>query len=110
MGAGVFLDSDRTVISSQSSPDGRRVAQVERIVVGGVPSIVVTVRPSWKPNWYLSSCAAASHYEEASAKIAWASASELKVSSKTAPLSWEVGTAPFHDEPCANLVVSIFKA
>jgi hypothetical protein len=64
MGVAVFLDSTRTVLDRHPSPDGARIAQVERIVVGGVPSIVVIVRSWWMPNWYLAGCVAASHYEE----------------------------------------------
>ena len=109
MGTAVFLDSSRTVISSLSSPDGRRVAEVESLVVGGVPSIVVTVRSSGRPDWYLWSCAAASHYHETSARIVWTSPRKLEVSSSVDPLNWQIGTAPFHNQPCSDLSVSVVK-
>src|SRR5439155_3315678 len=54
MGPAVFFDSNRTIVARRPSPDGKRIAQIERLVVGGVPSIVVTVRWSWMPNWYLA--------------------------------------------------------
>ena len=50
----VFLDSERTVVSRSPSPDGRRIAQVERIIVGGEPTIIVMVRSWWMPDWYLA--------------------------------------------------------
>jgi hypothetical protein len=109
MGAAVFLDSSRSVIAASPSPDGRRIAQLERLIVGGTPSVVVTVRSSWKPNWYLWSCAAASHYEDVNATIAWAAPSELDISSSVDPQNWDVGRAPFHNRPCSNLTVSIVR-
>lgn len=104
-----FIDSRRAIISSQSSPDGKRIAQVERFLVGGVPSIVVTVRPWWKPDWYLSSCAAASHYREANAALAWLASSKLEILSNADPLFWDVGEAPYHNEPCPDLAVTIVR-
>jgi hypothetical protein len=110
MGAAVFLDSRRTMVFARSSPDQRRIAQVERLVVGGVPTIVVTVRPSWRPNWYLWSCAAASHYEDTSAKIRWKSPDTLEISSGVDPSDWLIGKAPFHNQSCKGLAVSVVKA
>ncbi|MEA3032084.1 MAG: hypothetical protein QOH86_100, partial [Sphingomonadales bacterium] len=71
MAAAVFLDSRRDVLSRAVSPDGRRVAQVERLVVGGWPHIVVTLRRRWQPDWYLTSCKAASHYGDAKVQLRW---------------------------------------
>ena len=45
MGPAVFLESERSVLSSERSPDGKRIAQVERLVVGGMPNIIVMVSP-----------------------------------------------------------------
>src|SRR3569833_1620083 len=73
MGVAIFLDSERTVVSRQLSPSGKRIAQVERIVVGGVPSSVVMARPRWMPDRYLFGCAATSHYGDATAQLRWAS-------------------------------------
>ena len=109
MGAAVFLDSRRFIISSRSSPDGRRIADIERLVVGGEPSIVVTVRPLWKTNWYLVSCAAASHYQDARASVTWTSANALRISSDADASYWDLGSAPFHNEPCPDLTVSVVK-
>lgn len=103
MGPAVFLDSKRMVISRAVSPDGKRTAQVERIVVGGVPTIVVMVRPVWMPNWYLAGCAAASHYQNAAAGVHWTSNSTIHVRHTDARLYWNTGTAPFHNDPCENL-------
>jgi hypothetical protein len=81
MGPAVFLDSTRTVLSRAPSPDGRRVAQLERLVVGGTPSIVVTVRRSWMPDWYLTACKAVGHYGEAAARLRWVRPAALGVDS-----------------------------
>lgn len=107
MGVAVFLDTDRAVLSSQPSPNGRRIAQVEKLIVGGVPSIMVTVRPSWMPDWYLPTCVAASHYLEANASIAWVSSETLTVTSSASSRFWNLGKAPFHSRPCSNLSVAI---
>jgi hypothetical protein len=109
MGIAAFIDARRSVVSSHQSPDERRIAQVERLVVGGVPSIVVTVRRSWMPNWYISSCAAASHYGETTANVRWTSAISLEVSSGADPQHWFVGAAPFHSDACPGLIVSAVK-
>lgn len=105
----MFLDADRVVISSQLSPDGHRIAQVERLVVGNVTSVVVTVRPTWMPDWYLPACAAAYHYREARVAIAWGSPESLTIRSNAGPESWKVGIAPFHNRPCSNLSVAIIN-
>lgn len=107
MGAAMFLDADRAVISSQPSPDGRRIAQIERLVVGSVPSVVVTVRPSWMPDWYLPACAAASHYRDTKVAIAWGSPGSLTIRSNARSKSWKVGIAPFHNRPCSNLSIAV---
>ena len=99
MGPAVFLDSQRSVISRAPSPDGKQIAQVERIVVGGVPSIVVMVRPRWMPNWYLAGCTATSHYHDAEAVVAWASSDAIVVTHTDDPLFWNAGWAPFHKSP-----------
>jgi hypothetical protein len=107
MGMAVFLDSDRTILSAQPSPDGARIAQVERVIVGGVPNIVVTVRPRWKPNWYLATCAVASHYGEARAAVTWNSDAAIRVSVADALVSWDSNKAPFQNGGCPGLSVSI---
>jgi hypothetical protein len=106
MGPAVFLDSRRAVLSRAVSPDGRRIAQVERIIVGGVPSIVVMVRPSWMPNWYLAGCAAASHYQDAEAHVRWATNGAIEVRHTDSNLYWDKGSAPFHNDTCENLIVN----
>lgn len=50
MGSAAFFDSERTVLAREVSPSGKRIAQVERLTVGGVPNIVVMLRPPWMPN------------------------------------------------------------
>lgn len=106
MGPATFLDSDRMILSSAASPDGTRIAQVERLTVGGVPRIVVTVRARWKPNWYLASCAAASHYEEVAAKVGWSSNRAIRISAAE-PERWELKSAPFRHGGCPDLAVQI---
>jgi hypothetical protein len=106
MGPAVFLDSKRTVISRATSPDGTRVAQIERIVVGGTPSIVVMVRPQWIPDWYLTGCAAASHYQDALAQVRWSTKDAIAVTHTDDRLYWDIGSAPFHNAPCNNLAVT----
>lgn len=110
MGPAVFLDSERTVISRIVSPDGKRVAQVERIIVGGEPSIVIMVRSAWMPNWYLSGCAAASHYQDADARLRWTSNSAISITHTDDPIYWRIGSAPFHNEACADLQVGFVHA
>ena len=110
MGAAVFLDSERMIISRSSSPDQSRIAQVERIVVGGVPSIVVMVRSRWMPNSYLAGCAAASHYQDAKASVRWASKDAIVVTHTGDRLFWHTGSAPFHRAPCDGLTVAFNKS
>jgi len=105
MAPAVFLDSQRTVIARSISPDGRRVAQVERLVVGGVPNIVVMVRSSRAPDWYLVGCAAASHHGETDAALRWTSGYTLEISQRDGKF-WQQGYAPFHDKPCPALEVT----
>lgn len=109
MGPAVFLDSKRTIISRVVSPDGKRTAQVERIVVGGVPSIVVMVRPSWMPDWYLAGCAAASHYQDTMAHIRWVSNKAIEIGYSSDRLDWETSASPFHTDPCENLMVTFHR-
>jgi hypothetical protein len=92
MGLAVFLDSQRQVLSRVPSPDGRRVAQVERLVVGGQPHIVITLRRSWQPDWYLTSCKAVSHYGDMPARLRWSGDRVLVVDAL--PLQWH-SLAPF---------------
>ena len=112
MAPAVFLDSHRTILSRQPSPDGKRIAQVERMVVGGVPNIVVMVRSWWMPNWYLTGCAAASHYQDTNARAAWVSNDSLAVTSVDDERFWQQGVAPFHNTPCRglNTVVAVSNA
>jgi hypothetical protein len=107
MGPAVFLDSSRTVISRIPSPDRLRSAQVERVIVGGVPSIVVMVRSWWLPDWYLVGCAAASHYEDARAQVRWTSNRAIAVTHSDKRLYWNIGSAPFHNQPCESISVAL---
>lgn len=107
MGPAAFLDSERSVIYRASSPDGKRVAQVERVVVGGEPSIVILVRRSWEPDWYLTGCVATSHYKDAQARIAWASNTRLTIFHGPQG-SWDNNSAPFHNNSCSD-VTAIFQ-
>lgn len=106
MGLAVFLDAERTVLSRSPSPDGKRIAQVERLVVGGVPSIVVIVRSWWMPNWYLAGCVAARHYQETDARSVWKSNGSLAVMTSGNVQAW-TNSAPFKDNDCAQLTTSI---
>lgn len=106
MGLAVFLDAERTVLSHQPSPDGRRVAQVERLVVGGVPSIVVIVRSWWMPDWYLTGCVAASHYQDTEARSLWKSNESLVVMTIDDVRAW-TKSAPFKGRACTQLNTSI---
>ncbi|MEA3061673.1 MAG: hypothetical protein QOJ94_1454 [Sphingomonadales bacterium] len=81
MGPAVFMDSQREVLGRATSPDGRRIAQVERLVVGGAPSIVVTLRRSWQPDWYLTTCKVVSHRGETTARLRWSGDRALDVES-----------------------------
>jgi hypothetical protein len=101
MGVAVFLDAERTVLARRPSPDGRRIAQVERMVVGGVPSIVVIVRSSWMPDWYLGGCVAASHYEEIGARALWTSNNSLVVRTTGDVGEW-TKSAPFKQHRCSQ--------
>jgi hypothetical protein len=107
MGPAVLLDSSRTIISKTTSPDGRRSAQVERMTVGGVPNIVVVVRSWWLPNWYITGCAAVSHYGDANAQVRWTSNKAIAVAHAGDQLNWDIGSAPFHNAPCEDLTVTL---
>jgi hypothetical protein len=109
MGPAVFMDSDRTILSRALSPDGTHVAQIERLVVGGAPSIIVTVRAAWMPNWYLLGCVAGSHYGETSARLRWQSNRSLIVATRTEARFWRTDGAPFHRTGCSNLTTSIMQ-
>ncbi len=109
MGLAVFLDSERTMLARSSSPDSNRVAQVERIIVGGAPSIVVMVRSWWMPDWYLTGCAAASHYRDAHARVSWPSNGEIVVQHTDDQRFWETGSAPFHHKRCEGLAVRFVR-
>jgi hypothetical protein len=106
-GVAAYLDSKRIVLSRVPSPDGMRVAQVERIIVGGTPSIVVIVRPQWMPDWYIAGCAAASHYEDAEAQAHWSTNNAITVTDGRDPHHWSIGSAPFHNAPCGGLNVTV---
>jgi hypothetical protein len=107
MGAAVFLDSDRSILSREVSPDGSRIAQVERLVVGGVPNIVVVIRASWLPDWYLAGCAATSHYGETRAAVRWITNNEIEVSSAGGRQFWSSNSAPFHHGACDDVRVKL---
>lgn len=89
MGPAVYLDSRREVRSELPSPDSRWIAQLERITVGGAPSMVVTVRRWWQPNWYLTSCKAVSYYGNALAQLRWLDDTHLAVAAHTGPEQWD---------------------
>jgi hypothetical protein len=93
-GAAAYLDSDRDVIVRAVSPDGSRTAQLERLVVGGAPNMVVTLRRSWHPDWYLTSCKPVSYYGESAAVFRWTSNRALLVDAATEPGQWD-SDAPF---------------
>jgi hypothetical protein len=109
MGPAVFIDSDRTILSRALSPDRSHVAQIERLVVGGAPSIVVTVRPAWMPNWYLLGCVAASHYGQTSARLLWRSNHLLIVMPRNEARLWRTDGAAFHRTGCSDPAVSIMQ-
>jgi hypothetical protein len=106
MGLAVFLDAKRTVLARQPSPDGERIAQVERMVVGGVPSIVVIVRSWWMPDWYLGGCVAASHYENMDARAFWKSNGSLVVQTRGDVGEW-TKSAPFKHKRCSQLETAV---
>ena len=106
MGPAVFLDAERTVLSRQPSPDGQRIAQIERFVVGGVPSIVVIVRSWWMPDWYLAGCIAASHYEDTDAHSIWMSNGSLAVITSEGVRAW-TKSAPFKNRGCTQVNTSL---
>lgn len=93
-GAAAFLDSEREVAGRAVSPDGTWTAQLERLTVGGAPNMVVTLRRSWAPDWYLTSCKPLSYYGESAAILRWTSDSTLLVDAATEPSHWE-SHAPF---------------
>lgn len=107
MGLAVFLDAKRTVLARRPSPDGRRIAQVERMVVGGVPSIVVIVRSWWVPDWYLGGCVAASHYEDIGARAVWQSNNSLVVQTRGDVSRWRNNSAPFKGKGCSQLETDV---
>jgi hypothetical protein len=106
MGLAVFLDAKRTILGRLPSPDGKRIAQTERMVVGGAPSIVVIVRSWWMPNWYLSGCLAASHYQDTDARAFWKSNNLLVVQTRSAAGEW-TKTAPFKGRACSEIRTAI---
>ena len=106
------LDSQRRILSRASSPDGRWIAQLERLTVGGAPNIVVTLRRSWQPNWYLTSCKAVSYYGDTRAVLRWEAPTRLAVIAEGnsgwnnhAPFRWE---GPFSAPPgCSPVHVEV---
>jgi hypothetical protein len=106
MGVAVFLDSTRTVLDRHPSLDGARIAQVERMVVGGVPSIVVIVRSWWMPNWYLAGCVAASHYEDIDVRAFWKSNNSLVLQTRGDVGEWTT-SAPFKNRACNQLETAV---
>ena len=112
-GAAAFLDSERHVLNRARSPDGAWVAQLERLVVGGAPNMVITLRRSWQPDWYFTSCKAISHYGDAGAVLRWAGAAELVVDADASAQTWR-NDPPFRwDGPlssapgCRPIVVTV---
>jgi hypothetical protein len=94
-GTAAYLDSEREVIAGAVSPDGRWIAQLERLTVGGAPNLVVTLRRSWHPNWYLTSCKSVSYYGESTVVLRWTSRRTLVVDAATDPSHWD-SLAPFN--------------
>ena len=103
MGPAVYLDSERTIRTSKASPDDSKIATVEEIVVGGVPSIVIIVRDRWLPSWYFTGCVASSHYEDVDVSVEWISNTAIKVLSEAEPSYWNAGRAPFRNAPCTGI-------
>jgi hypothetical protein len=87
-GAAAFLDSERQVVGRAVSPDGTWTAQLERLTVGGAPNMVVTLRRSWHPDRYLTSCKPVSYYGESAAVLRWRSNGVLLVDAATDPGRW----------------------
>ena len=110
MGSAVFLDSERSVLSSEKSPDGKRIAQVERLVVGGMPNIIVMVRPSWMPDWYLAGCSAIRHYGDARASVKWTASDQIAVAHTDGSQFWWTSAAPFLGGSCHNLRVALLDS
>jgi hypothetical protein len=103
MGPAVYLDSERTIRTSKASPDDSKIASVEEIVVGGVPSIVIIVRDRWLPSWYFTGCVVSSHYEDVDVSVEWVSNTTIKVLSEAEPSYWNAGRAPFRNAPCTGI-------
>jgi hypothetical protein len=93
-GTAAFLDSERQVTGRARSPNGRWIAQLERLTVGGAPNMVVTLRRPWQPDWYLTSCKPVSYYGESGAVFHWTSDATLLVDAATDPGHWD-SDAPF---------------
>lgn len=110
MGPAVFMDSERKIRSFHSSPDGNRYATVEEFTVGGVPNIVVIVRNHWLPNWYLTGCVAASHYQGANVLLEWTSNSSIALTSDVEQQYWDAGNAPFREGKCETVKTTIETA
>ncbi len=108
-GSAYYFDSQRTVLASSVSPDGSSIAQVERLVVGDVPNIILTLRSSWAPNWYLMSCAAVSHYGETQAGVRWLSNDRIALRTSVEPKYWRTDAAPFKHRGCGRMTVVIEK-
>ncbi len=106
-GPAYYLDMERTVLSTVPSPDGGRIASVERVVVGGEPTIVVMIRDRWLPDWYLTGCVATSHYQDASADVEWVSSRMMTIRTDGEPRFWSAHSAPFHEGRCSDISATI---
>ena len=94
-GIAAFLDSEREVLDRVASPGGTWTAQVERLTVGGAPNMVITVRRSWHPDWYLTSCKPVSYYGESAVSLSWTSDRELVAEVSTELRGWRGDGGPF---------------
>ncbi len=109
MGPAAYLDSEWTIRTSKTSPDGSKIATVEEIVVGGVPNIVIIVRDRWLPSWYFTGCIASSHYDDVDVTLEWVSDDSIMLISDAEPQYWNAGMAPFRNATCASITTVLKK-
>ena len=88
MGPAVYFDSERVTRAAEASPDGKKIASVEEIVVGGVPNIGIIIRDWWLPSWYFTGCVASSHYNDVDASLEWVSNTSIQLRSNAEPRYW----------------------
>ncbi len=103
MGPAVYFGSERVTRAAEASPDGKKIASVEEIVVGGVPNIVIIIRDWWLPSWYFTGCVASSHYDDVDASLEWVSNTTIQLRSNAEPRYWKAEGAPFRNAPCKGV-------